>query len=549
MAKINFLTLGGLDEKYKSLNILEIDSKLFILDSGIYEPLNNTYGIQSFIPRLDYLIENKDKIKGIFLSSAIYHQIGAIVNILKLFPDIKIYGSKFTLGTLNVFFPEIDFSKNLVYLKSGKEISISNVPIIPIELNSSLPGTFGYVFSSTDGNIFYFNNYAFDSLDEYNVPLLKDISNFIGKDNLLFISDSLNMDIESSVSPKYKITKYIRNYFSNKKRIIAFIYEEDFINIIELIKLSKIYNKKIYFYDQKIIDILNIAFKENVIGKYNQIYPLENLKNNHDPDAIVIISGNKTNLYKKVQSIIAENNDETFNFHHNDIILFAAEPIPGNEHIYQDITNGISRYNSLLVTPTKGEKVSIHPSRFDLKNYLSILKPKYFIPIRSYYQNLIEAKYLAIESGFDGKNVMIGDNGQIFEFNNKNYIGTTRKIKNVGQQIIESINDSEIHSEIIEDRKLLGKDGIVIISFVVDKQTKKIISNIDIQMRGVIFIKNQEHLIDRINDIINRNILDNAEKWNPNKINSSLNKEVLKLLRSEIKKTPIIILKIKENEK
>lgn len=549
MSKINFLALGGLDEKYKSLNILEIDSKMYILDAGIYEPLKNNFGIQSFIPKLDYIVENKDKIKGIFLTTAIYHQIGAIVNILKLIPDIKIYGSRITLNVLHIFFEGFNFSKNFNFLENGKEYEIGGIKVFPIELNSSIPGTFGYIFNSNDGNIFYFNNYAFDSLDEYKIPLFTNLNNFFAKDNLLFISDSLNMEIESSVSPKYKITKYIRNSFSLKRRIIAFIYEEDFINIMELINLAKIYNKKIYFYEEKMLNFLNVVFLETKTKKYEKIYDLKKLKPENTKEALVIITGNKANLYKRIQGIIVENNDEDFNFAKDDEILFAAEPVPGNEHIFQDIVNGLSRYDAKIILPDKGEKFSIHPSRYDLKNFLSILKPKYLIPIRGYYKDFFLAKTMAIESGFPNENVIIIDNGDVIEIENKKLIGKVRKIKNVGSKVIETINDSEIHSTIIEERKQLGKDGIATISFILDKKTKEIISNVDVQMRGVIFIKNQENLMKNIDEIIKKNVLEINENWNLNKLISNINKEVIKLLKATIKKVPIIIIKVKENER
>ncbi len=544
MSKINIMALGGLDEKNKNMYVLEIDSKIYILDSGIYKPLNSTFGIQHFVPNIDYLKENADKIKGVFLSSANRQQIAAIVQIIKAFPNIKIYGSNVTLNSLFIFFPKHDFRKNIVILKNGERKNIGGVDVSTIELNSAIPGNFGYVFNTEDGNVFYFVDYLFDWIQEYNIPLLNELQKYSNQNNLLFLSDSLNMEIEHSISPQYSIIKYIKDSFKKKKRIVSFTYENELINIIELINLARKYKRKVFVLDHEIIKLLELVFDSGYSEPYH-IHPITKYKKEDENNSVVIVTGTQTSLYKLMTKILVENNSNWFSLTKNDILLLSSGPQPGNEDEFQSITSKISRIEADTIVPDFENKPMIHPSQFDLKNYLKFLNPKYFMPIKGYFKELSKAKEFAVSLGIDKKNILIGDNGEEFTILNGQLLNETRKISSVGAEIIEIISENTIDSEIIEQRQSIGKDGVLTAFVAIDKNTRKIISNIDIQMRGVIYIKNQEKLITDLELEIKNTLEENEKEKNLNKIVSNINKSFIKILKSSIKKTPKIVIKIK----
>ncbi len=546
MSKINFLALGGLDEKNNHMYILEIDSKIYILDSGIYEPLNSTLGIKYYVPNINYLKENVDKIKGVFLSSANRQQIASIIQLINAFPNIKIYGSKITLDSLFIFFSDYDFRKNIEVLENGEKRNIGGIEVSIIELNSAIPGNFGYVFNTEDGYIYYFTDYLFDWIKEYNIPLIDEIKKYTNKKNLLFLSDSLNMNVEHSISPEYSIKKYVKDLSNTKKRIVSLHYEDEIINIIEMINFAKKNNKKVFVLDYKIKKLIESIFK-NGYGDSYPIHIIDNYKSSDEKNSIIIITGTNNSLFKLVSKIIIENNSDWFTITKNDVVFFSSGPQPGNEEIFQNITSKISRIEPEIIIPDFERKMSIHPSQFDLKNYLKFLNPKYLLPIKGYYKEMVIVKDIAIDLGYKSENVIITENGTQIAIENGLLSKNKRKIDKVGFEIIENISgrSKTIDSEVIEERQQIGKDGVLTAFFSMSKETKKIISNIDIQMRGVIYIKNQENLVSKLENEIRVIIEENEDEKNLNKIISMINKSFAKILRSSIKKIPKIIIKIK----
>lgn len=549
MAKIRLLGLGGLDEKAKDLYILEIDSKIFILDAGISEPFYPLLGINYYIPKLDYLKENYDKIKGIFLSSPNRGMIGAVSQILKLFPKIPIYGSDITIKSLDIFFKDNlqvkKATKNVISEK--KEVKINDVLIRVVDLNSSCPGTLGYVFNTKDGNIFYFSSYIFDYIEEYNISIFDHIKKYTIEKNLLFISDSLNMNRNSSIYPLYKISNHIEKYFDEKRRIFITLYEDNIINMVEIINLAKEYKREIYIFDLEFLDLLKMMMNTKKIPNFS-LKKASELKSSTPPEKVIIImSGTRSNLYHRVKSSLIEDNIYNLEIEKEDTFIFASEPQSGNEAIFQNITSEVSKIDPKTLILDENDKIWIHPTQYDLKNYIGLLKPKYFMPVKGYFKEFIEAKKILKSVGYKDNQIIIAENGEIFEINDGNNLGIIRKIKEIGVQVVEGINDELIDNEIITQRKALGKDGLLTIGCIVSKDEKfKIISNIDIQMRGLIYIKNQEKLMQNLENEIKLIIEENREDFILNRVQSIIIKRINKMLRLSIKKIPTIIIKIKQ---
>ncbi len=545
MSNINIMALGGLDEKNKSLYMIEIDSKIFILDSGVEEPLSSTFGIKRFVPKIEYLLENRDKIKGIFLSSANYEQIGSLDNIFKKIPDIKIYGSNYTLKSLKIFFPNIDFSNNIIPIKSGEKIDFSGITVSPIELTSSIPGNFGYVFNTEDGNIVYLVDYTFDTIEEYGLKLLSNINKISEQNNLIFITDSSNSNIKTSLFPNFKIENHLNKFINKKNRTFVFLYESDLLNIIEVVNGAKAQGKKIYFESEEMIALI----KNMIDEKYIDNFSYSNLKNlsleeYNQENIVVIYSDRRSKFYKKITSILTDGGIGS-RINRDDIVYIGAIPQPGNEDYFQKIISEFSKIDCEIYFSTMNDKHMISPSQFDLKNFVQLLNPKYVIPIKAYFKEMNRAKDVILRQGIESDNVLLLKNGQLANFKNGNLVNTENNTKSVGFEIVDFSNESSIDNKIIEDRMMLSKDGILIIGAIINQQTRAIISNIDVQMRGVIFVKNQNNLILQIQNIVTEVAKSTKPNDQINKIISQINKNVTKLLREEIKKIPLIVMKIR----
>lgn len=542
MAKINIMALGGLDEKQRRLYILEIDSKMFILDSGIYQPLNNDFGIRQIVPNIEYLQLNKDKIKAVFLSSANRMNIGSLIQLVNLKKDIEIYGSKITLDSLPIFFGEAANNWNTKTLDNETEVAGINVK--PIKATSTIPGTLGYQFNTNDGNIVYMTDYIFDSIKEFNINQMKELVN-ISDNNLLFITDSSNATEKTAISSKFRIHDKVEYHLYKPKRFVITIYEDEIINAVELIKLAKENKRKIFFKSRSMYALLKMMMTNGAIEEF-PIRRTTEYKEEDSEKSIIVLSGTRTKLYRSVELMIEANNNNDFAIKDNDIVYLAALPQPGNEHVFADVVNKIAIVDPELIKPNSEDKKLFGTTEFDIRNFIDIINPKFVMPVSSHYKQMLAVEKTSIAAGVNPKNIILGDNGEVFTINKGTYEGVTLKIKEIEPKVVESVGETSINNDLIEERKELGKDGVVTISFMVDAENL-INSDIDIQMKGLVISRGNQEVLDSLRKMI----YEASEQYNSTnqkvtKAIPQLRKAMSKVFRENFKKVPTLLFNIVE---
>lgn len=545
MAKINLLALGGLDEKQRRLYILEIDSKIYILDSGIYQPLNNDFGIRQIVPNIEYLKLNKDKIKAVFLSSSNRMNIGSLIQIINLKKDVEVYGSKVTIDALPILFGKNVNNWNTKIINN--QVNVAGIEVKPIKIASTIPGTLGYQFHTNDGNILYMTDYIIDSIKEFNINQIVEL-NKLSNNNLLLITDSSNSTEKIAISSKFRIKDLVSKYLKQSKRFVITIYEDEIINAVELIELAKENKRKIFFKSKTLLSLLKMMMKNKAIEEF-PIRSFEEFNENESNKSIVVLSGTRTKLYRSVELIIESHNKKDFAFDKNDIVYFAALPQPGNEHIFADVTNKIAIIDPDVVKPSSEEKKLFGTTEFDIRNLINLVRPRFVMPVSSYYKQLKEVHDIAIIAGMNKKNIIIGENGEIFTINKGVYEGVSQKIKEkeIEPMVVESIGDPSINNDLIEERKTLGKDGVVTISFIYQTETALLASDIDIQMKGLVISKGNDDVLNKLKEMVYE-AADTYHETNQ-KITKSipqLRKAMSRVFRENFKKVPTLIFNILE---
>ncbi len=547
MAKVNILALGGLDEKQRRLYVLEVDSKMYIIDSGVYEPLNNDFGIQHFVPNMEYLASNRDKIKAVFLSSANRMNIGSLQQIVNIKKDVEIYGSRSTLESLDVFFKTNTDDWNKIAIEKGETKNVAGLDVKALALPSMVPCAFGYQFMTEDGNVLYLTDYIFDSIREFGISPIEQLTELAKEENLLLISDASASTETSALSSKFRIKNLVRKYLNRPNRFVITIYEDEILNAVELIQLAKETKRKIFFKSKTLFKLMNI-FKGN--GHISEDFPIRHYSEYRDEDrekSIVVLSGTRTKLYKTVELIIEAHNKKDFAFEEEDIVFFGAVPQAGNEHVFADVTNKISRIDPMFIIPSKEQKQIYGTTEFDIRNIINIVKPKFFMPVSAYFTQLDAAAKIACDSGIDKKNIFLADNGDTFTINKGKSEGLTYKVKEIESKVVESFGNDSIDNELIEERMTIGKDGIVTLSFIYNEEKLAIASDIDIQMKGVVISKGLEDTLNQIKDLIIK-ASDTLSETNQSlkKGIPSLRKEINKLFRQSINKVPTLLFNIME---
>ena len=212
MSKINIFSLGGLNENGKNMYVVCVDDDILVLEAGLQYADEQTLGIDYMIPNIDYLKQNKERIRGIFLTHGHDENVGAITDIIDYLPNIPIYASPFTYNIVKQELLEYDKSiSSLVKIEANKPVDVGNLKVYPVSLSHSIPDNFGYAIYTPDGIIFYASDFVFDSTmrGAYKTDLGK--LAYIGKQGVLcLMSESLYANKEGYTAPNHRIQSLIR---------------------------------------------------------------------------------------------------------------------------------------------------------------------------------------------------------------------------------------------------------------------------------------------------------------------------------------------------
>ncbi|ATQ35255.1 ribonuclease J [Mesoplasma entomophilum] len=555
MSKIKFMALGGQDERGKNLFVLDIDDNLFILDAGVKYPDKGILGVDIVTPKLDYLKNNKQKIKGIFLTNSASYNMGSVPYILKTM-DIPVYCNEITqlVGKIKISRMRIKNTKdqNFVVVKDKQILDFGKVKVEVFRTTSASPQSYGYAFHTEEGTIVYAGDYIIDGKEQSYFSTDFNHINEIGKKGVLaLIADSEYASRSGFTVPNHKIENFISTSFKEKKTKIAIgIFEEDIFKLGEICMAAKENNRKIAVYGRTMTEIL----KSNLINENLQILPEDIITVDEymkSENGLLIISGTGDVLYSKLAKI-ATGNDEVVEFAEKDLIILATPPAPGVEKRHAQILDELARTDARLIALSDRNIWSMHASYEDIKVFTSMLNPKYFIPVKALFKDSLKAEKAAIEAGVNERNVVILDNGQVANIS-KNSISIADKKVDIGNSYVDQAGVGDVGAIVLNERKLLATDGVMIIGATIDSRNKELISMIDTQMRGVLYIK-EENPIFRIIQKEIESLLEQGQsqfKENPNKydineIKKDIATRVRTLIKQESGKQPIVLVIVNE---
>ncbi|SYV96270.1 putative hydrolase, partial [Mycoplasma putrefaciens] len=351
MPNIRFTAIGGQDERGKNLYVLEINDDFFILDAGLKYPEKGILGIDTVIPKLDYVKQNKKKIKAVFLTNPSAYNIGALGYILKEL-DVPVYCNEITelLAKIKIERMRLKHKEKFFNVVKDKDIiKVGDTKVEIFRTTSSSPQSFGYAFHTNLGSVIYMGDYIIDGKEQsYFSTDFTHISEISKKGVLAFISDAEFASRTDFTVPNHKIDKYIASPFKDKKtKIVIGIFEEDIYKLSEICMAAIENNRKIAVYGRTMDAILksNLISKNLVISKSSLISIEEYMKSE---DGILIISGTGDDLYSKLMKI-ATGMDNVVEFTKKDLIILATPPAAGIEKRHAQILDELARTDAKLI--------------------------------------------------------------------------------------------------------------------------------------------------------------------------------------------------------
>ncbi len=510
MSKIKIFALGGLNENGKNMYVVNVDDNIFVFDAGLKYPTANMLGVDYIIPKFDYLIENKKKIKGIFLTHAHDGNIGAMPDIMKELPDVPVYATKFTMTVLKMELEKYNIeATNLKEIRPHSKLDIANFSIFPITVTHSIPETVAFVLYTNDGAIVYATDFVFDStmLGAYKTDIGK--LAYVGKQGVLcLLAESSYAYREGHTSPKHRISKEVWDLLNQTDdRVIISIFPEHVYRIQEIFDSVARTKRKIVLMGRKLQRLVNYAkefnylhYDENMIG---------DLSNINDKDVVILTADDKEKSFASLEKIISRY-DKYITLKEGDTV-FIAEPIyPGNEKKVAKIMDDLSRLDVDVVTLPFKNHVLHHPSSEDLMQMINLMNPKYYFPIKGEYRYQYMNAAVAEQAGLDKDKVLLKQNGDVINFVNGKLVDKPEHI-NADEILIDGNSSDDIGNLVLKDRELLSKNGIVIVSATIDRKTKKIIADPQILTRGFIYVKDNLDIVEKT-EAISKEVIEECIK-------------------------------------
>ena len=500
MSKIKIFALGGLNENGKNMYVVDVDDNIFVFDAGLKYPSANMLGVDYIIPKFDYLIENKKKIKGIFLTHAHAGNIGAMPDVMKELSDVPVYATKFTMMVLKMELEKYNISaSNLKEIRPHSKIDISGFSIFPIAVTHSIPETVAFVLYTNDGAIVYATDFVFDSamLGAYKTDIGK--LAYVGKQGVLcLMAESSYAYREGHTSPYHRISNDVWNLLNiTEERIIISLIPEHVYRIQEIFDNVAKAKRKVVLMGKKLQSLVSYASESNYLHFDPDM--IGDLSNINDKNIVILTSDDKDKSFANLEKIISRY-DKYITLKEGDTV-FVAEPVyPGNEKKIAKIMDDLSRLDVNVVTLPFNNHVLHHPSSEDLMQMINLMNPKYYFPIKGEYRYQYMNAGVAEQAGMDSNNILLKLNGDVINFENGKLVDNPEHIS-ADEVLIDGTSSDDIGDLVLKDRELLSKNGIVIVSATIDKKTKKIIANPQILTRGFIYVKDNLDIVEKSEEI------------------------------------------------
>lgn len=501
MEKVRLMALGGLDEDGKNMFCIEINDDIFVVDAGLKYPENQQLGVEYVIPDYSYLIENKDRVKGIFITHGHDDVMKALGHILREC-DFEVYATALTAKIIEDELPK-NSKKRINILRRDGKINVAGHIIHTFPVMMSIADGVGLIFETSQGSIVYTSEFIVDyDLSNEAFSMNMNILSKIGDHNVLcLLSESVGANKDGYTAPKHRITDLIESYIENlDNRIIMTLYKQNLYRIIEVLELAKKYKKQVFFYDDEHLKLLKLVEE---LGYYqipaNTIVSKRDF-NNDLKNIICIVSGSGKQVFKLLDNI-ALNEDSILELKKDDLAIIASPIVPGTEKEAAAMEDDLYRADVKIVKLKKTDLLSMHASKEDLKMMIYLVKPKYYLPVKGQYYNLINNADIAIEMGYTPDKIIILDNGQFATFENSKLVSTKDMIE-LNEILIDGSDKADVSGMVLKDRETLSTDGAIVCGIVLDFNTKALIGGPDVQSRGVIYLKDAENLLNEIGSIL-----------------------------------------------
>ena len=543
--KIKVIPLGGLGEVGKNITAIEYGEEIVVIDCGMTFPDADMYGIDVVIPDVTYLINNKERVTGFFITHGHEDHIGAIPYVLKQI-NAPIYATNLTIGLIESKLEEhkmLDIVE-LNVVKPGDTIKLDKLKVEFIRTNHSIADSCALAIHTPLGIIVHTGDFKVDFTPvDGNVIDLQRLSKLGKQGVLLLMADSTNSCHPGYTMSERTVGETLDNLFSKGRgRIIVATFASNIHRLQQIINSSIKYGRKIAFSGRSMEKISEVASKLGYLDiPKESLVDLKDLKLYNNNQITIVTTGSQGEPMSALTRI-ASSTHKSIQIEKDDMIIISATPIPGNEKAVSKVINELTQKGAEVIYKSIEEiHVSGHACEQELKLIHSILRPKYFMPVHGEYKHLRKHILIAEEVGLEKGNSFILENGDVLSLNRKSAC-ISEKVQ-AGRILVDGIGIGDVGNIVLKDRKNLSRDGIINIIVAIERESKAIVGGPDIITRGFVYVRESESLVNEIKEIsyksIQNSIDKNIFKWS--EIKNNIRNDVGSFIYSKNKRKPIIV--------
>ena len=542
---LKIIPLGGLGEIGLNMMVIQHDSHIVVIDAGLMFPDDYMPGVDLVIPDFAYLRENREKIEAVILTHGHEDHIGAMPFFLKEFP-VPVFGTGFTLALLREKLKEHVLPKNadLRTITPGETTAIGPFTVEYIRVNHSIVDGVGLAVETPEGLILHSGDFRIDStpVDEQMTDLIR-FAHFGEKGVLAFFSDSTNAEKEGYTLSERDVKKTLQNFFqSSRGRLIIASFASNITRIQEVISLAEQFGRKVVFNGKSMITNVGIAKAHGFIHYPEELEITEKkIKSLPDNQVVIITTGSQGEPMSAL-SRMARGQHKGIAVHKGDTIILSSRFIPGNEKAITSVINKLYGLGAEVVYENVSDiHTSGHARQAELKTMLSLVRPRYFIPVHGEFRHLVKHARIARDMGMDEDHVLIAQDGDVICFEMGR--GEIKGAIATGRIFVDGKGVGDIEETVLRDRQKLRSHGMVVVQLVLDGQTGKILFGPEMVSRGFVFEDQGQFILEDARCIV-LEVMDQIEKpftVDCERLEAEIRRRLKRFFYNVIERSPLII--------
>lgn len=547
--KVRIIPLGGLGEIGKNMTVFEYGNEAFIIDTGIMFPANDMHGVDYIIPDFGYLTERTDlNVRAIFYTHGHEDHIGAVNHVIEAFPNATLYATLLTAGLIEVkarnsarFNDPAAPSKmpTVKVINPGDRIQIGPFTLEPFRVTHSIPDCVGYAIDTPHGLIVHTGDYKFDNNPvDGKRPDYARMASFGERGVRLLMADSTNADKEGWTKSEAIIEPAFEKVFKKAKGRIMVATFASLISRVQMVaNVAKRYGRKMVITGFTMREYVKLAREIGYLDIPDNMLMDVSKLDSIEPHKVVLMVTGSQGEPSAVLGKLSTGRHRYLELQKGDTIVLSSHPIPGNEElVYRTIDRLMQRGADVVYEPLESVHVSGHGAQEEMKLMISLIQPKFLMPVHGEVRHLHSHARLAIESGIPESNIIISDNGTIIEMD-KHHIRKGERVPG-GYVFVDGSGVGDVGRAVIRDREILARDGFLILSVNVDRKTGKLVGKPEIISRGFVYLRDARELMQSIEEKV-KNVLDSNRSAN-GRTASLLEDNVSELLYNETRRRPMV---------